>query len=261
MALGTAFPDLNNPKPIFRVGNPGDVGSVEMSDLIFETLGPAPGAIIACMWDVHWRIGGTAGTQLQSDKCTKTPAIATVVNPACVGAFLLMHITSEASIYMENNWGWVADHELDLSDHNQINIYNGRGILIESRIAVWIYFQGNPNALDPFPPDPRYFDPTFENCFQAICYKTLGLRIYNSTYVLNYGAGLYSFFNNYDQCCLLTEACQQDMVEIELSEGIYLYGLSTLASQSMVTVDYTALVPSLANLDTFCQTVAIFEYA
>lgn len=46
MALGTAFPDLNNPKPIFRVGNPGDVGSVEMSDLIFETLGPAPGAII-----------------------------------------------------------------------------------------------------------------------------------------------------------------------------------------------------------------------
>lgn len=40
---------------------------------------------------------------------------------------------------MENNWGWVADHELDLEDHNQINIYNGRGILIESTKPVWLY--------------------------------------------------------------------------------------------------------------------------
>jgi len=27
---------------------------------------------------------------------------------------------------------------VDLSDHNQINVYNGRGILIESTLGVWL---------------------------------------------------------------------------------------------------------------------------
>jgi len=79
------------------------------------------------------------GTGLQEDHCTKSPNRATPADPACVGAFLLLHITATGSVYMENNWGWVADHELDLPDENQINIYNGRGILIESRKGVWVY--------------------------------------------------------------------------------------------------------------------------
>lgn len=28
---------------------------------------------------------------------------------------------------------------VDLPDHNQINIYNGRGILIETQIGVWMF--------------------------------------------------------------------------------------------------------------------------
>lgn len=120
--------------------------------------------------------------------------------------------------------------------------------------------QDNPNSLDPFPVDPRYSDPDFSNCFQNICFKTMGLRIYNSTYVFNYGAGLYSFFNNYDQGCLLTQACQENMVELVKSEAVYLYALSTEASQNMVTVDNTALVPEGPNADTFCETVVVFEY-
>jgi glucan 1,3-beta-glucosidase len=91
------------------------------------------------MWDVHWRIGGTAGTLLQSDHCAKSPTIKiTTPDPLCTASFLLLHITSTASLYMENNWGWVADHELDMADHNQINIFNGRGLLVESTTAVWI---------------------------------------------------------------------------------------------------------------------------
>lgn len=50
-----------------------------------------------------------------------------------------MHLTSTGQIYMENNWGWVSDHELDRSDHNQIQIYNGRGILIESTKPSWLW--------------------------------------------------------------------------------------------------------------------------
>ena len=62
----------------------------------------------------------------------------TTPDPACYGAWLLMHVTSTGSIYLENNWGWVADHELDMSDYNQLNIWNGRGLLVESVQPSWI---------------------------------------------------------------------------------------------------------------------------
>lgn len=42
----STFSDMNNPTPAFRVGQPGDVGAVEMSEIIFQTIGPAPGAIM-----------------------------------------------------------------------------------------------------------------------------------------------------------------------------------------------------------------------
>lgn len=147
----STFSDASNPKPAFRVGNPGDTGSVEIQDIIFETRGPAPGAILlewnlagtsptaAGMWDTHFRVGGTNGTLLQSDICTKNPGAAHGVNDLCIGSFLLMHVTHSASMIMVNVWGWVADHELDLTDHNQIDIYNGRGILVESQGPVWMY--------------------------------------------------------------------------------------------------------------------------
>lgn len=145
------FSNALAPVPAFRVGHPGDTGTVEMQDIVFETRGNAPGAILmewnlagttptaTGMWDVHFRIGGTNGTLLQSDKCSKVPGTLHGASPSCVGAFMLMHITSTGSLIMANNWGWVSDHELDLTDHNQIDIYNGRGILVESQGPVWMY--------------------------------------------------------------------------------------------------------------------------
>lgn len=120
--------------------------------------------------------------------------------------------------------------------------------------------QANPNALQPFPPLAAWSDPTFPNCYASTCYKTFGLRIFNSTYVFMYGAGLYSFFDNYDSGCLITSNCQQNMVDIAESEGIYLFSLSTKAATNMVQVDSVALVPQAANENGFCETVAIFEY-
>lgn len=150
----STFSDMSNPQVAFRVGNPGDTGTVEMSDLVFETRGSAPGAIImewnlagteptaTGMWDVHWRIGGSAGTLLQSDTCTRNEKVSHGANPNCIGAFLLLHLTSTSSLIMSHNWLWVSDHELDLTDHNQIDIYNGRGLLCESQGPVWIYGSG-----------------------------------------------------------------------------------------------------------------------
>ncbi len=140
MATGSFFGDQLNPQPVWQIGNPGDIGTVEISDLMFETRGPCPGAIIiqwnikaqgpalAGMWDAHWRIGGSAGTDLQQDKCIKTPgtpiASGNPVLSDCIGAFLLLHVTPEADGYFENTWGWVADHELDMTTRDQIYIFN-----------------------------------------------------------------------------------------------------------------------------------------
>ncbi len=153
MATGPVFGSQSSPVPMFQVGNPAQspqTGSVEMSDLVFETQGSVPGAIIvewniACteagscgMWDVHWRIGGSAGTLLQDNTCLLDPGLATTLadTAPCVGAFLLLHVTSQANIYLENTWGWVADHDLDLGNRDQIDIYNGRYVYGPTAIRI-----------------------------------------------------------------------------------------------------------------------------
>ncbi|TIA19995.1 glycoside hydrolase family 55 protein [Aureobasidium pullulans] len=297
------FSDQNNPQVAFRVGQPGQVGDIELVEIMFQTLGAAPGAILmewnlaqsspgsAAMFDVHWRVGGTNGTKLQSYNCRKTPNVPTSPKAECYGAFLLLHLTRSSSMYMANNWGWVSDHEMDLADHDQINLYNGRGVLVESQGPVWMlgtsfehsmlynyqiasakeiyisaiqsetaYMQNNPNAISPYPPLSNWNDPTFSDCFTVNCPKTWGLRIFNSTYIFAYGAGMYSFFNNYDSGCLATTNCQQKMVSVEQSQGIYLYAVNTVGSSNLVTVDQVDLVPAISNANGFADTVAIFEY-
>ncbi|KAG5995298.1 hypothetical protein E4U54_002886 [Claviceps lovelessii] len=295
------FKDMAHPKPVFQVGQPGDVGNVEMQDLIFETQGPQPGAILmefnvagqskgsTALWDVHFRVGGSAGTQLQSDKCSKTPSARTSPNPQCIGAFLLMHVTKSASAYFENTWFWVADHELDLADHNQINIYNGRGVLIESTKGLWLwgtasehnqlynyqltnaknvymaliqtetaYMQGNPDARVPFTTNSAFSDPDFSKCTSAKCARTWGLRVQNSSNVLAYGGGLYSFFDNYAQQCVGANNCQEQMISIDQSQ-VALFGISTKSSIHMVTLNGQTTAKDADNRNNFCAAIASFE--
>ncbi|OJZ89792.1 glycoside hydrolase family 55 protein [Aspergillus luchuensis CBS 106.47] len=302
MAYGDKFSDQKNPIPMLQVGEAGESGSVEISDLVLETKGPAPGAILVQwnlqaasqgsvgMWDVHARIGGSAGTELQSDTCAKTPSQTTTPNEKCIGAFLLFHATQNASVYLENTWFWTADHDLDASGHGQINIYNGRGILLESQGPAWLYgtaaehnqlynyqvsnaknvfmgliqtetpyYQANPNALTPFTPQTSWSDPDFSYCTTDSCRKAWGLRIINSSETYIYGAGLYSFFDNYSQTCLATESCQENIVEVDCSD-VHIYGLSTKASTNMITSSSgDGLVPQEGNESTYCSTIALFE--
>ncbi|KAJ5207928.1 hypothetical protein N7449_002307 [Penicillium cf. viridicatum] len=302
MAHGKTFADQENPVPVFQVGEKGDTGSVEMSDLIITTKGPAAGAILmewnvagssqgsAGMWDVHFRIGGAAGTELQSDTCPKTPKEKTTPKEECMAAFMLLHITKKGSAYLENTWFWTADHELDLKDHNQINVYTGRGVLIESQNPVWLwgtssehhqlynyqvssaknvfmgliqsetpYYQSNPTSLTPYTPQNSWNDPDFSNCTTNSCRKAWGLRVLGSSDVFVYGAGLYSFFENYAQSCLNSEDCQENMVEVDCSD-VKLYGLSTKAAVNMVTSSSgKSLVPQKPNKSNFCSTIALFE--
>ncbi|ATY60133.1 glucan 1,3-beta-glucosidase [Cordyceps militaris] len=295
------FQDQQNPKPVFQVGNPGDVGTIEMQDIIFSTMGPQPGAILmefnvagqdkggAGLWDVHFRVGGFAGTQLQSDKCSKSPQQIAPPKAECIGAFMLMHVTAEASVYLENTWYWVADHELDLGDHNQINIYNGRGILIESTKGAWLwgtssehsvlsnyqlskaknvymgliqtetaYMQGNPDAKVPFTYNAKYSDPDFSKCTGPKCARTWGLRAVDSSDIYIYGAGLYSFFDNYDQKCVDGNNCQDNILDIQNSD-IHIFGLATKASINMVTVNDQSVALDKDNRNNFCAALASFS--
>jgi len=49
-----------------------------------------------------------------------------------------MHITPSAGgLYMENNWLWTADHDIDDPSNRQLTIFSGRGLLIESTAGTF----------------------------------------------------------------------------------------------------------------------------
>ncbi|THZ35414.1 pectin lyase-like protein [Aureobasidium pullulans] len=275
MASGSYFEDETDPKVMFRVGKPGDSGTVELSDLMFTVQGATAGAILvewnvkatsqgsAGMWDCHFRVGGATKSRLQFKDCPKG---ASDVDPKCIAASLLMHVTKQSSGYFENIWGWTADHDLDLpvegntTTSTQLNVYAGRGFLIESQGPSWFYgssvehnvlyqyqlvgakdiylgcmqtetpyFQPNPPATKPFTIGKFTEDPTYPMCdsSQDNCEEAYALRILNSTDIFVYGAGLYSFFFDFTQGCLTTESCQQRLVETSYSQGVWVLNLFT----------------------------------
>ncbi|KAK1966745.1 pectin lyase-like protein [Colletotrichum sublineola] len=163
VAHGPAFSDENKPTVMLRVGVPGQVGSVEMQDLIFTTKGPTSGAVLiewnmaadakgsAALWDCHVRVGGATGTDLTPAEC---PALTSGIASGCNAASLIMHIKPGASGYFENMWLWVADHMIDdpdLEDANntmvQNSVYVARGLLVESTEPTWFYGTASEHAV------------------------------------------------------------------------------------------------------------------
>jgi len=299
MASGSYFASSSNPVPMIRVGNPGDSGVVEMSDLLFTNNGAVPGAIlvewnvkdpagqrgVAGLWDCHVRIGGAKGTQQQVAQCPSKAA----PTPQCQGVFMMVHVTSSASAYIENMWAWTADHDLD--GNGQVSIFSARGVLIESQYATWLYgtasehcvmyqyqfnnaknivgfyfqtetpyYQGAPLAPAPFTANSGFTDPDFTKCAAGDdgCGMAWGLRVIGSTSnVYIYGAGHYNFFDNYDQKCLETEDCQKTMTDLSVPAGskFYLYGLNTKAAVTMVQSYGRNMASAMDFRSTFCSTI------
>lgn len=162
LAAGQLWSDINKPTPVVQVGKPGEHGRVEWSDMLISTQGSTPGAVLiewnlqtepepdlagsfglgyGGMWEVHARIGGFTGSDLQVEQCP----IGVDVVPACEAAYMAVHVTRHArGVYMENVWLWTADHDLDAttSDIRDVNgtrvsIYTGRGLLVEGE-NVWL---------------------------------------------------------------------------------------------------------------------------
>lgn len=60
MATGANFQDVKNPRVAVQVGQPGDVGVIEIQNLMFTVSGPTAGAILV-EWNVHQISQGSVG--------------------------------------------------------------------------------------------------------------------------------------------------------------------------------------------------------
>lgn len=127
------------------------------------------------------------------------------------------------------------------------------------------YYQPSPNALVPFSPVPSLNDPDFTLSCSGVsgnCAAAWGLRVLNSANVLVYGAGLYSFFDNYNVSCSQEgngEACQARTFSVEGASKVRVYNLNTVGTNRMITVDGVDVAGYADNADGFVQTVALFE--
>ena len=338
MASGRLWSNMDQPAPVIQIGKPGDTGFFEWSDMLVSTQGSTPGAVLiewnldadegSGMWEVHTRIGGFAGSQLQVPECP------TSAQPSkeCEAAYMAMHITASARrAYLENVWLWAADHDLDDGRDTRISVYTGRGLLVEGK-NVWLYvmrpfssvvmlianyrstdtelarnttlytntnyqtpnpsssasskanlreyptllypnnathltnssyYQPNPDAKhSPYPPNATIKDPDYSTCLPGNC-NSLGLRLLDTRNTVIYGAGLYSFFNDYDTSCSAansTEDCQSEVFKLDgENRGLVVYTLSTVGTENMVVGEGESLARADDNKATFADTIAVFD--
>lgn len=304
-ATGSAFQNSKSPIPMLQIGTRGQTGVAQLSDFMISTVGSVVGAKLIewnmhdpqgqpgsnGMWDVHYRIGGAIGTNIEPNNCPQGDGTNAHPN-TCSGAWSLLHVSSTGNLYMENVWGWAADHDID--EGANLNVYNTRGFLFESQGPVWLYgtaaehsvlyqynfvnardvFMGaiqtetpyyQPSANTPFnPSDPT--DPTY--CTgDPRCNMAYGLVLRNTTNAWIYGTGLYSFFNTWSQSCLNNDnnnnennnynnvngqpTCQLNMIQISNSQHVYLYGINTYGSEYILSQNEKYSEAQL-NPNTFC---------
>ncbi|KAF9885299.1 hypothetical protein FE257_013016 [Aspergillus nanangensis] len=242
---------------------------------------------------------GSMQTTAECAKTPEMETTADNVKQDCIAAYMLMHVTAGASnLYMENCWLWVSDHDMDVqteADGGQITLYSGRGLNIESTKGnIWLsgtsvehnvlyeyqfistkniymgqiqtesaYYQPNPSAMIPFTVNKDLHDPDFSNCdgSKGNCEVGWGLRVVDSTDLHVYGAGLYSFFDNYDAVCSKyggEQNCQEAIFSIEGESSITVYNLNVLGSTSMIDQDGKSLASHKDNQGVFTNNIAYF---
>ena len=170
-------------------------------------------------------------------------------------------------------------------------------IFLERLLKSNRYYQPNPNATLPFPPVAAINDPNFAvSCVGVAgnCADGWGLRVINSKNVLVYGAGLYSFFNNYNTCKLSSffperhlplgwarcfflfkntniplacsaagngEVCQSRIFDLEgpALSNVKVYNLNTIGATSMIDRNGQSLARFADNVNVFPDTIALFR--
>ncbi|KAH7409504.1 pectate lyase superfamily protein-domain-containing protein [Cadophora sp. MPI-SDFR-AT-0126] len=298
MATGAAFQNQESPLIMVQVGDYENATptNIEISDMLFTTRGPTAGLIAmqwnayplhqgsVGMWDTHFRIGGAMGTELQVADC---PTLTGSINSDCIAATAMLWITTIASGYFENVWAWIADHDLDDPTTRQIDIYGGRGILVESVHGPnWLYgtasehavlyqyelFQTSNTFMGMIQTETPYYqgvattwtptpftlglmpgDIAHDGCDfasnSAPCRNAYALKVINTNDIVVAGAGLYSWFIEYDQTCLNHQSCQQQMVYTFGNNRLQLYNLITIGAVEMISPFGTTAIPAILSAD------------
>lgn len=192
-----------------------------------------------------------------------------------------------------------TNSDIDSSSNTQITVYSGRGLYVESTTGtIWLYgtavehsvlyqyqfantqnvfmgfiqtetpyYQPYPNAESPFPVVSSLNDPNFASSCSGQsgnCAAAWGFRALSSSNLLVYGAGHYSFFNDYSTTCSNSggsENCQQNMVDLEgNNSNINIYCLNTVGAQNMiVSGGKTSIAQYSNNINVFPDTIAWFN--
>jgi len=296
-ARGAAFSDEHEPTPMVRVGHAGEYGVAQFSDMLLTVADVLPGckplevnmagkaAGDVGFWNTHIRVGGAAGSTVQTTCASEKPE-------NCKAAFILAHLTSSSSAYVENMWLWTADHDLD-SNRGQ-TISTGRGLLVEATKGTWLlgigvehntlyqsnfhnaaevfvgfqqseapYWQGSATASTwaPAPWNSTALlpsDPDFSWCHpnDSQCRMALYQRMTGVRALSIYGGGFWTFFNH-DEVC--HGECQHDAVWVQNASGLSYFGLNTRSIGTMVQNNGKDWIMSADNKGGWVGAVAAFR--
>ncbi|RFU24725.1 hypothetical protein B7463_g11612, partial [Scytalidium lignicola] len=290
-AVGSEFYNPTAPVPMVRVGNAGDKGVAQFSDMLFTVAdvlqgctlvevniaGNSPGDV--GFWNSHFRIGGAAGSKVETN--CNGPAV------NCKAAYALLHLTPTSSAYIENMWGWTADHDLDGGTPQTIS--TGRGFLIEATQATWLigtaaehntlyqynlnaaqnvfiamqqcetpYWQGNGSpSLAPAPWTELAGDPDFSGCAStdAQCRMAFYQVITGGSNLHIYGSGFWTFFNDNINC---NSVCQTNAIAISGTTDLYYWGINTRYVLNLIQQNGSPLVTENNNPGGWGAVVAAF---
>ncbi|KAK6525211.1 hypothetical protein TWF694_005357 [Orbilia ellipsospora] len=240
----------------------------------------------AAMWDCHVRVGGAAGSSLQAEHCPKLTgqvnpkcmAASLLMHQTSQSSGYFENVwvwtadhdmdkVSQDQIDIYSARGWLIESEGPswlygtAAEHNvlyQYQIYNATNIFLGMIQTESPYFQSTPGAPAPFQPSivskrdtTTYYpnDPAFDDCdgSDRMCAVSWALRIHESLNIHLYGAGLYSWFNNYDQDgCLYTDTCQAKLVDMDDSTSTMtrVHNLVTIGAQNMMDATYAGSIPA-----------------
>jgi glucan 1,3-beta-glucosidase len=106
-ASGSNFNSSDNPRALLRVGEPGDVGIAEVSDMLMTVSDLLPGTILievnmagtspgdVSFHNTHTRVGGAADSRVET-ACQSE-------SQPCKAAFMHAHLAKSSSSYWENS--------------------------------------------------------------------------------------------------------------------------------------------------------------
>ncbi|KAG8220683.1 glycoside hydrolase family 55 protein [Butyriboletus roseoflavus] len=250
LAGGSNFQSQGNPRVVVQAGTSGSQDVLEISDMVFSTAGPTPGAIV-----LEWNVHDPSGQQ---------------------GAAGLWDTHIRGPGYGP------ADHDLDApSITDQISVFTGRGILSESAGPVWLigtssehaalyqynlvnaqnhyigfaqtetpYYQPVPVVPAPYSIDSTYHDPSYPSGLGS----AWSMYIQSSSNILLFGAGFYSFYQNYVQTCLTPSSCQSQIFNVDSASSVTVWSVSTVGTTYQLSVNGNGVINQANNLDGFQST-------